>query len=326
MKLFGYFLIFFFLLGAKGLSQEKAIHAYIKSNAISSENYKSMTFNGVWSWFSDPRAVYYEGKYKRTYAGWIDNYGDVHIGYYDHDTKQIESKVIYDNLEIDDHDNPSILFDDIGRLLVFFNTHLQDERPLFMRTSTNSEDISDWSPLRELYLNNDQKYANAEVNRHTYTNPVRLSNEDGKIYLFWRGMDLKPSYSVSIDNGKTWSKGEILFKPNNDTELKTPYTKVYSDGISKIHFTFTDGHPTKEKKNGLYYMYYENGAFYKANGTKIKDITQLPILQDELDVIFESETIKLWNWDIAEDVSGNPIVTYVKFPVNISPFPSKRSI
>ncbi|WP_430408910.1 BNR-4 repeat-containing protein [Kordia sp.] len=295
-------------------AQNKATHRFTKSKAIASENFQSMTFNGVWSWFSDPRAVYFEGKHKRTYAGWIDNYGDVHIGFYDHDTKEIKSHVVYDNLEIDDHDNPSILFDATGRLLIFFNTHLQDERPLFMRTSTNPEDVSNWSPIKELYLNNDEKYNKAKINRHTYTNPVRLSKEDGKLYLFWRGIDLKPSYSVSTDHGNTWSKGEIIFMPNETTSLKSPYTKVYSDGNSKIHFTFTDDHPTREDTNGLYYMYYENGAFYKANGTKIKDVSQLPILQNEMDVIFESDTMKSWNWDIAQDANENPIVTYVKFP------------
>ena len=295
-------------------AQKQATYSYIESEAVSSEKYQSMTFNGVWSWFSDPRAVYYEGKYKRTYAGWIDNYGDVHIGYYDHDTKQIASTVIHDNLEIDDHDNPTILFDDDGRLIVFYNTHLQTTSPLYMRTSTQPEDINTWSSVNELFLNDTTKFRGTSVMQHTYTNPVRLSKEAGNIYLFWRGVNLKPSYAVSSDNGKTWSNGTILFIPDQTNTIKAPYTKVYSDGISKIHFTFTDGHPTKERKNGLYYMYYENGAFYKANGTKIKEVSQLPILQSELDVIFESDTVKSWNWDIAQDSKGNPIVTYAKFP------------
>lgn len=314
MKFFRNLFFGMYLFCTSCVAQQQATHKYVASNATSSENYQSMTFNGVWSWFSDPRAVYFEGKYKRTYAGWIDNYGDVHIGYYDHDTKQIASKVIYDNLEIDDHDNPTILFDDDGRLIVFFNTHLQDASPLYMRTSVNPEDISEWSPVKELFLNDTLKIRSASAMHHTYTNPVRLSAEDGKLYLFWRGTNLKPSYAVSADRGNTWSKGQILFLPDEVSHQKAPYTKVYSDGISKIHFTFTDGHPTKEAKNGLYYMYYENGAFYKANGQKIKQASQLPIFQSELDVILESETIKSWNWDIAQDANGNPIVTYVKFP------------
>jgi hypothetical protein len=307
------FFIFYFLLGANANAQPSTFE-YVPSKATSSENYQSMTFNGVWSWFSDPRAVYFEGKHKRTYAGWIDNYGDVHVGYYDHETKQIASKVIYDNLEIDDHDNPTILLDDDGRLIVFFNTHLQDASPLYMRIATNPEDISEWSPVRELFLNDTLQIRSTTALHHTYTNPVRLSQEDGKIYIFWRGVNLKPSYAVSSDNGQTWSKGKILFLPEETTARKSPYTKVYSDGGSKIHFTFTDGHPTKESKNGLYYMYYEDGAFYRASGQKIKDVSQLPVLQSEMDVIFESDTVKSWNWDIAQDKNGNPIVTYAKFP------------
>uniref|UniRef100_UPI003EB917B9 hypothetical protein n=1 Tax=Cellulophaga fucicola TaxID=76595 RepID=UPI003EB917B9 len=55
-----------------------------KTDAQNSEAYKSLTFNGSWCWFSDPRAVYFEGKYKRTYGGWVDNYGNITVGYYDH--------------------------------------------------------------------------------------------------------------------------------------------------------------------------------------------------------------------------------------------------
>ncbi|PTX62981.1 putative BNR repeat neuraminidase [Kordia periserrulae] len=301
------------MLGANGLAQQPTNHVFVSSEATSSENYTSMTFNGVWCWFSDPRAVYFEGKHKRTYAGWIDNYGDVHIGYYDHETQVIDSKVIYDNLEIDDHDNPSIVIDDDGRLLVFFNTHLQDERPLFFCKSLQPESIQEWSPVEELFLNDEEKYRTARILRHTYTNPVRLSNEKA-MYLFWRGVDVKPSFSVSKNNGESWSAGEVLFQPKEEYDLKVPYTKVYSDGISKIHFTFTDGHPAKETNNKLYYMYYENGAFFKANGQKIKEVSQLPVLASELDVIFESDSIKSWNWDIAQNKNGNPVVTYVKFP------------
>ena len=314
MKFLKYILFIVLLTSITCVAQNNATHSFSTSKAVSSEKYQSMTFNGIWSWFSDPRAVYFEGKHKRTYAGWVDNYGDVHIGFYDHETKEIQSHVIYDNLEIDDHNNPSILFDASGRLQVFFNTHSQEERPLYMRTSTNPEDISEWNTLKELDLNNNETGRKGQTDSHTYTNPIRLSKEDGKLYIFWRGVGMKPSYSVSTDNGKTWSSGEILFLPNELQKLKIPYTKVYSDGISKIHFVFTDGHPSKETKIGLYYMYYENGSFYKANGKKIKDINQLPVLQSELDIIFESDTVKSWNWDIAQDENGNPIVTFAKFP------------
>jgi hypothetical protein len=46
------------------------------------EAYKSIAFVGTWCWFSDPRAVYYEGNFKRTYNGWIDSFGDILISSY----------------------------------------------------------------------------------------------------------------------------------------------------------------------------------------------------------------------------------------------------
>ena len=55
------------------------------------ESYLSLTDDGAWCWFSDPRAIYFNGKYRRTYAGWIDQAGNVMVGFYDHDSKTIET-------------------------------------------------------------------------------------------------------------------------------------------------------------------------------------------------------------------------------------------
>ena len=195
---------------------------------IHSEAYRSFTFNGAWCWFSDPRAVYYEGEHRRTYAGWIDNYGDVHIGYYDHDNQQIESRTIFNDLEVDDHDNPSILLDEEGHLLVFFNSHGGPEGLYFIR-SKNPEDITVWSEGRLLKLNDPSQleYGNES---YTYTNPVKLAEEGGRIFLFWRGIDGKPTYSTSENNGETWSEGKLLCLPERTYSFRRPYVKIASNG------------------------------------------------------------------------------------------------
>lgn len=297
---------------------QKADSLKTETNTSAFRDFKSLTFNGIWSWFSDPRATYFEGNYKRTYTGWVDNYGDIHVAYYDHTTKSIHSKVVYDNLEIDDHNNPSILIDKNGYLLVFFNAHSQNGKPLYLIKSSKPENIDNWHPIKALFLNDSSYYKNAKILNHTYTNPIMLSAEQDKIFLFWRGVNNKPTYATSIDNGNTWSHGRILFEPNEEGTIRVPYTKVSSDGVSKIHFTFTDGHPTKEKSNALYYMYYDAGSFYKANGEKVKTIEQLPIKQDEIDLVFKdnSQNNNVWNWDIAENKAGKPIIVYAKFPDN----------
>src|SRR5687767_2866757 len=75
------------------------------------ESYLSFTDNGAWCWFSDPRAIYFKGQHSRTYAGWVDSFGNIMVGFYDHDLKLIETKVLHKNLETDDHNNPSLLID-----------------------------------------------------------------------------------------------------------------------------------------------------------------------------------------------------------------------
>lgn len=286
-----------------------------KTEAPGSAEYQSMTFNGAWCWYSDPRAVYYEGKHKRTYSGWVDNYGNIQVAYYDHDTKKIQTRIISENLEIDDHNNPSILFDEDGRLLVFYTTHVIGTKPIYLVKSSKPENIDNWEGTKELYLNDPALKGMGSMN-HTYSHPVKLSAERGRIYLFWRGVDGKPSFSHSDDNGETWAMGRIFFMPEITYKFRRPYTKVYSDGIDKIHITVTDGHPRNETDNSIYYMYLKNGAFYKADGTKIKDVANIPVMPQEADMVYNAKTggAKAWNWDIAQDKKGNPAIAYARFP------------
>jgi rhamnogalacturonyl hydrolase YesR len=297
------------------LAQQQARHTVERNNTPTSESYQSFTFNGAWCWFSDPRAVYYEGAQKRTYAGWVDNYGDIHIGYYDHTTLQIHSQVIAQKVEANDHVNPSILFDENGYLLVFFNSHMQGAKPLYMTRSLKPESIDEWAEIKEMHLN-DESLSHMGVMNHVYTNPIKLTAENGRIYNFWRGVDGKPSWSHSDDNGHTWAKGEIFFMPERIYGFRRPYAKIYSDGTEKIHITLTDGHPRNEENNNIYYMYYQAGAFYKADGTKIKNIDELPILPQEADLVYDASKgkAKAWNWDIAQDERGNPVIAYARFP------------
>lgn len=308
------FTLMTWLLCHAGFAQTFVKSKLKKQEALSSEAFQSMTFNGAWCWFSDPRAVYYEGEHKRTYVGWVDNYGDIQIGYYDHTTGEIDSRVLYDNLEIDDHNNPSVLFDEEGKLMVFFNNHMLGVKPLYIVRATEPESIESWEPVQELYLN-DEKLSDLGSMNHTYTNPIKLSAEEGKMYLFWRGVDGKPSYSTSEDNGKTWATGKIFFMPERKYSFRRPYTKVYSDGVDKIHFTLTDGHPHREDANNIYYMYYQGGAFYKADGTKIKDLGGEPVLPEEADLVYDAAKGKAraWNWEIGE-TDGQPVIAYTKYP------------
>lgn len=296
-------------------AQDIANTIHLEGKGKNAEAFRSISADGGWCWFSDPRAVYFEGQHKRTYSGWVTSSGDIVIAFYDHDTHEIRTKVLYEKLEVDDHDNPAILVGKDGKLRVFFSKHASNF-PLQLYQSSKSEDITDWETPQSLYLNDTVEYKGLS-NTYTYCNPIYLS-EENKYYLFWRGIDFKPNYSVS-DDGLHWSKGKILVLPDRIYRERRPYLKLTSDGRRRIHFAFTDGHPHQETNNSIYYMYYEKGGFFKADGSRIKNIGE-PVHPDETDLVYSAYkdgNPKAWIWDIAPDKNGRPTLVYVKFPDSI---------
>src|SRR3972149_6814052 len=231
------------------------------------EDYPFFSNDGSWCWFSDPRAVYYKGENERTYAGWVSNNGDICIGYLDHISHEIKQQIIHENFEKDDHDNPSIYITEEGYIWVFYSKHASPE-PIYLQKSIYPENIEHWKPIDTLSLNDTVKYKGFR-DSYTYVNICRLSTENNKMFIFWRGMDFKPNFSVSTDTGQSWSNGKILILPERIYRERRPYIKISSNNKDKIHFAFTDGHPRDEPANSIYYMYYKDNNFYKANAEKI---------------------------------------------------------
>lgn len=259
--------------------------------------------DGAWCWFQDPRAVYVEGQRKRTYAGWMTSNGKLQIGAYDHDTGHIEVVTLKEKWGIDDHNSNSFLVLPDKRIMVFYARH--NETGLFSQTTLMPEDISKW----------DDEITVANTPHITYSNPVYLS-EEGLFYVFWRGESWKPTFSTST-NGKTWTPPQILVQDNHrENRSIRPYLKVVSDGKSEIHFAFTDGHPSNEPENSIYYMKYKKGEFFKADGKRIGSMDNLPIQHSHSDIVYNGRInkVRAWVWDIALDKKGSPVIAYTRFP------------
>lgn len=285
-----------------------------KNTSMAGESYRSLATNGAWCWFSDPRALYYAGKFRRTYAGWIDSFGNITVGFYDHDLDTVVSAVVAQNVEVDDHDNPSLLINRDGTITVFFSKHASHD-PIVMVHSSRPEDISEWEEPQKLVLNDTLAYRGYS-DTYTYTNICRLEDENDKLYLFWRGADFKPNYSVSTDGGASWSPGKILILPERLYRDRRPYLKVSSNQKNTIHLAFTDGHPRVEPHNSIYYAKYRNGNLFGADDEKIADWSTMPIEQRQADVVYDADAsgVKAWIWDVAEGRDGNPVIVYSKFP------------
>lgn len=264
----------------------------------------TFTEDGAWCWFQDPRAVYHEGTHRRTYSGWMTKSGQLVVGQFDHDTKRIDSVVLEEEWDINDHNTPSFLVRPDGHIMVFYARH--NKVGLFTRRSSNPEDITEWGP--EIVV--------SDEDRITYSHPVQLKSENNRLYVFWRGPSWKPTFAYS-DDGEVWSPSRILIQQQGrEAEDIRPYLKVVSDGDSTIHFAFTNGHPRNEPTNSVYYMAYKNGILHKADGTAIGALNIAPVDPLTADVVYDATQTqsRAWVWDIALDTSGHPRIAYTRLP------------
>ena len=278
---------------------------------ISNENnIETMLDDGAWCWFSDPRAIYHQGKYEKIYFGAVNSRGDVLIGSKNLQSDDLQYHTLHDSLEIDDHNVPSILVLPSGKILAFYNEHNGN---LYLRRSIAVEDISNWEPAQIIARKSDQY-------NFTYTNPVQLAQEGGRLYLFTRMVGPTrsfehwwPSYMISEDSGYTWTEARKLL--DNEGRNSPPYLKISSDGQGRIDFLFSDGHPKISSDVSVYHMYYENNSFYQTSGAVIGSMEELPIAITQVNKIYDGtqSQVRSWIWDISSE-GGNPTVTYAVYP------------
>ncbi len=312
MKKSSFVVLFILLWCARSIAQPKADYKLRKLDALVGQEYKSFIFDGAWCWFSDPRAVYANGK---TFAGWVNSFGDIQVGEYDHATGKINTAVLHRFLHKDDHANPSLLLLPDGRLIVFYTKHSNccsgvGPFEMFYKISQKPYDISSWT---EEYFTGQNIEGWAA---YCYSNPVMLSGEANRIYLFWRGGNFRPNFSTSDDLGKTWTPAQTLIDHKEGEKMVRPYVKIANNGKDKIHIAFTDGHPRDEDKNSIYYIYIKNGQLHKASGEIIASLTGLPVQPSQANKVYDATKTKqkAWIWDVAEDKNGNPALVYAVFP------------
>jgi len=279
----------------------------VQKGVKSATDYEVVAKDAAWCWFSDPRAVYHKGNHERIYYGYINSKGDVLISSRDVNSGAIQTFVLHEKLQIDDHNVPTILFLPDGKMIAFYNEHSGN---VFMRKSINAEDITAWEDEVTLTFNN---------NRFCYTNPVMLSEENNRIYIFGRQVGKGFTqwwqyYSYSDDLGKTWKEDKIYL--DNKNRDNPPYLKITSDNKSRIDVLFTDGHPKIGPDVSVFHMYYEKGNFHQTNGEILGPINGAPIEIAKVNKIYDASQsqIRGWIWDIALDKNKRPVVTYSRYP------------
>jgi hypothetical protein len=172
--------------------------------------------------------------------------------------------------------------------------------------STNPEDITSFGPEANF------------GNNVTYANPYQI--EDTTAMFYRDGATWHPTINISTDGGITWGTPQELITRNGSRQR--PYVKYTQDKSGGIHLTFTTGHPRQEPNNKIYYIYFKNNKFYKADGTFVKNYNSasdaLNIDHGEAEVVYDGMTGKGWTWDIALDEEENPVILYATFPNDLN--------
>jgi hypothetical protein len=258
---------------------------------------KFLTGDGAWCWFAEPRAVYYNGK---TYAGWVDQAGNIKIAEYVHATATWSTPfTLHTALQYDDHANPSILIRDSDKkLIVFYSAH--NGANLYMRISTNTEDATAWDA--EVDLDTAVGFAG-----YSYPVPFQLLDEaNDPIWLFFRYTDVggKPwGYTKSTDGGATWAAGTKLW--DNSEQV---YMKAVQASGTRIDFTASNNNPATTAAS-LYHFYYDGGTWYTSAGV---DMGAPDFGPGDATLVYDGSTSAGWMYDIAINASGNPVIIFDK--------------
>jgi PKD repeat protein len=255
--------------------------------------------SGAWSWFGDPRAVTYTGAHTRTYTGWVDRDGDILVASFDHATRERVTAVLASRFNRDDHANPAIQVRPDGRLVVFYSRHVGPA--MHYRVSSRPEDVSAWEAPQTVPVNT------PGIRGYTYPNPVRLAAE-GQTYLFWRGGNYNPTFSVRPDDSSAWSAARnLILMPG-----ERPYVKYAASGGDTIHVAYTNAHPSEFPDVNVYYARIRAGRIERASGQQVGTLAA-PIAPGDGDLVYDGVE-PAWVHDVAADSAGRPVIVLASFP------------
>ncbi|MFW5657408.1 MAG: BNR-4 repeat-containing protein [Bacteroidota bacterium] len=247
-------------------------------------------------------------------TGWVTSQGNIEAARLNLETDSIQTSELYFRLEQDDHDNPAFVHAANNEILAMYTRH--SRKDLFINRLNDYTSDFEFSGAQLIHPFSDAELKKFPWETMSYANPYRLADEGNRIYCFGRWTGFKPNMMWSDDNGTTWSKSRVFITNYPFESNNRPYVKYASDGESKIHFVFTDGHPRDEPTNSVYYACYEKDAFYKASGELICTMGDIPFEPKDASVVYTSNPVdgRAWIADIGQNETGNPVILYTRSP------------
>lgn len=278
----------------------------------------TVTSEGAWCWFADPRALHYEnasGSINASYLGYIDVHGNIKATQIDFVNHRRTEVLVRSAFQPDDHNNPTFLVLPDERVMIFYTRHT-DEPKIWYRVSVKPGDISQLG---------EEKFISVK-NNTTYPSPFILSDDPTHIYLCWRGINWHPTMAritmPDADDNVTVDFGPKQIVQSTGAR---PYAKYQSNGKDKIYLAYTTGHPDNEMPNWLYFNVIDinkgKGPILRdIKGSKLKMVADGPfqvnktsnyLAQYPYTVVDHSDNVRNWVWQIALDKEERPVIALV---------------
>ncbi|HBN46894.1 MAG TPA: hypothetical protein DD401_04525 [Prevotella sp.] len=278
----------------------------------------TVTQEGAWCWFADPRALHYEnasGSINASYLGYIDVHGNVKATQMDFVHNRRTEVLVRSAFQPDDHNNPTFIVLPDERVMIFYTRHT-DEPKIWYRVSVKPGDISELG---------EEKFISTK-NNTTYPSPFILSDDPSHIYLCWRGINWHPTMArITMPDANDDVTVDFGPKQIVQSTGARPYAKYQSNGKDKIYLAYTTGHPDNEMPNWLYFNVIDinkgKGPILRdIKGNKLKTVADGPfnvnktssyLSQYPYTVVDHSDNVRNWVWQIALDKEERPVIALV---------------
>jgi len=286
---------------------------FITQLASGQTNFATLIADGSYTWYNDPRALFYNGLLYFGYVRASDS--KTALSAFNLQSGQTTNLFASGFTQLDDHNNPGLLVKQDGAMLAVYSRHISDQYFAWrLSNNTNPVNAASWAAEQTIA---------ASGASMTYANPFQLAGESGKIFNFCRNQNFNPTVYTSTNGGTNWSAPQLFIQTGTGGTIR-PYVKYASDYTNRLDFLYTDGHP-RDVANSLYHMYYQGGAFYKTDGTFLKNYSALPILHDSGErgsVIYQYSdadspspddhipTGRAWCWETAYQANGSPVCVF----------------
>jgi hypothetical protein len=272
-----------------------------------------VTADGIHTWFTRPEAIRI-GAF--IYSGSVSSDGRCRAHQINQATQQVKTFDLSGVLEVDDHNNSSVLPLSDGRIAFFFGSH--NDAQYKYRTYNGTGDFASsasWTTAENRGTGNGP---------YSYPNPIQFSQDAPRVWLFkrrWidggggtRRLAYRTATSLLTAPPHTWS----AFVDVYGVAGRIPYWRTATDRVNRVHFAMTNGHPVEGQTSlGHFYGQLDGSSvmrWYRTDGTEIT--ASLPFTFADITQVYDGSAVRCWVSDCAIGADGHPRILWMRYPGN----------